>query len=161
MMGKVMEFLKGKLSEDDMKACEALMKPEGAQDEPPATPGTPKKPDDDVVSKPAMDRAIKAAVDQAEARTVARMNGIADAKVAVRPHVGEITAAMDSAAAVYRLALDAAKVDHEGIDDAAVLGKMVKMLPLPGAAPKPRIAQDAGSKDFATRYPEAGRLKSH
>ena len=64
---------------------------------------------------------------------------------------------MDSAAAVYKLALDAAGVDLTGVPEAAY-GAMVRMLPKPGTAPevKPRVAMDSsGAADFNKRFPSA------
>lgn len=114
------------------------------------------KPTDKKDDKPAMDaKTIRAA-------TIAEMNAIRQAERDVRPHVGEIAVAMDSAAAVYKLALDAAKVDLTGVPESAY-GAMVKMLPAPTAglaAPRKRVAMDAAAnEDFAKRFPTAGTLK--
>jgi len=96
------------------------------------------KKDDKKDDKAAMDAALKS-VEQA---TVERMNAIRAAEKAVRPHVGELATAMDSAAAVYKLALDAAKVDLTGVPESAY-GAMVKMLSVPGDKPKVPVAMDS------------------
>lgn len=111
---------------------------------------------DDKKDKPAMDEAtVQKLLAKNTADTVARMNAIRQAEKDVAPFIGEV-AAMDSAAAVYKLALDHAKVDLAGVPEAAY-GAMVKMLPKPGSKPDvPRIAQDAASAaDFAKRFPSA------
>ncbi|MFJ3048504.1 DUF2213 domain-containing protein [Herbaspirillum chlorophenolicum] len=106
--------------------------------------------------KPAMDEAtVQKLLAKNEAATVARMNAIRQAEKEVAPFIGEVVA-QDSAAAVYKLALDHAKVDLTGVPEAAY-SAMVKMLPKPGAkVESPRIAQDAASAaDFAKRFPSA------
>jgi hypothetical protein len=116
---------------------------------------------DDKVSKTAMDAAIRAAVVQAQKATVTRLNAIREAEQAVHPHVGALTVAMDSAEDVYKLALDAAQVDLDGVPPAAYAA-MVRMLPKPGAAPtaKARPAMDAkANDDFVKRFPGAVSLK--
>lgn len=111
---------------------------------------------DDKKDKPAMDEAtVQKLLAKNTADTVARMNAIRQAEKDVAPFIGEV-AAMDSAAAVYKLALDHAKVDLTGVPPEAY-GAMVKMLPKPGTKVEtPRIAQDAASAaDFAKRFPSA------
>lgn len=114
---------------------------------------------DKSMSKPAMDAAIAAAVEKVRADTIAEMNAIREAEAAVAPHIGTIKVAMDSAAAVYRLALDAAKVDLTGVPEAAYAA-MVRMLPLPDAKRvAPRVAMDAAAeKGFRDRFPTASEL---
>lgn len=106
--------------------------------------------------KAAMDAAIKAAESRTEKATIARMNAIRTAEKEVQPLIGEVVA-QDSAAAVYKLALDHAKVDVEGVDPSAYRA-MVKMLhkPAESGAVKVKIAQDAATaSDFANRFPGA------
>lgn len=150
-MSKVLAFLKGKLSDEDLAEVSAM-----AGGEAPALDGMdgdepvfPPKKDDD---KPAMDAAsIRAA-------TIREMNEIADAKKAVFPHVGEV-AAMDSADAIYRFALDAAKVDLGGVHPSAFKA-MVGMLPGKVTAPAPRLGMDEAAREsFAKRFPTARPLK--
>ena len=97
--------------------------------------------------KKAMDAALKA-VEQA---TVERMNAIREAERIVRPHIGELATAMDSAAAVFKLALDAAKIDLAGVPESAY-GAMIKMLPPPGGAPKVHVAMDSGVSAEITAF---------
>jgi hypothetical protein len=125
-----------------------------------------------MITKAAMDAAIASAVTQArkqaaqdaEASTIARLRAIAEAERAVRPHIGEITVAQDSAAAVYRLALDAAGVDLAGVPEAA-FPAMVKMLQKPSEQTQPvatkvgRVALDSAAVSKRNEmFPNAHRL---
>jgi uncharacterized protein len=133
-------------SDDDYKKRMDAKKPAADEDD-------EKKKDD----KTAMDAAIKSAVSVAEKATIQRMNAIRQAEKEVQPLIGEVVA-QDSAEAVYKLALDHAKVDLTGVP-AAAYGAMVRMLPKPGDVKQPRVAMDAASADdFAKRYPTAGKL---
>lgn len=123
-------------------------KPEGANDADEDDEGkkkTAEDEDDDKVDKPAMDAAIAAARQSAVTETIAKMRAIQQAERDVEPHVGALAVAQDSAEAVYRIALDAAKVDHEGINDVKALRAMVGMLPKAGDAKAPKIAQDSAA----------------
>lgn len=77
-------------------------------------------------------RALKSGgyVTNAEAQQMANdavnaRNDLDRARTAVVPLVGAVTAAMDSADAVYRFALDHVKVSHKGIKDTAALAAVV------------------------------------
>lgn len=114
-----------------------------------------KKAEEKDKDKTAMDAAISSAVKHAEKATIERMNAIRAAEKEVLPLIGEVVA-QDSAAAVYKLALDHFKVDTKGVPEAA-FGAMVRMLPKPGDAPtKTNVAMDsASSADFSKRFPGA------
>ncbi len=101
--------------------------------------------------KAAMDSAIA----KVKADTLREMRAILQAQKDVAPHIGEIVA-QDSAAAVYKLALDAADVDVTGVDPSAYR-TLVSLLQKPGAnIAKPTIAQDSANvSDFAKRFPNA------
>lgn len=87
--------------------------------------------------KPAMDHAtVTRLISEAEQRGAARVAAIEVAKKAVFPHVGEVVG-MDSADAIYKLALDAAGVDTKGVH-ASAFPAMVAMLKKPA-----EIAQDS------------------
>lgn len=125
------------------------------------------KPDDkkeDKVDKTAMDAALVEHGKKVEAATIARINAIHEAKQLVKPHVGELTGAFDSASDVLKFALDAAKIDLKGVPTEAYAA-MVKMLPKPGAAPAStgtvHVAMDAKDEaSFAERFPDANRITS-
>ena len=101
-------------------------------------------------------KAMDAAIAAAEARVVTRMNDIAAAREVVRPIIGSVSLAMDSAAAIYKLALDAAKVDLTGVDPSAYRA-MVSMLPKAGAKPA-KIAMDSGASSLNTMFPALSRI---
>lgn len=125
-MSKVMAALKGMLSDDDMAKIASIAGGDPAMDE-----------DDEDDKKPP-------AMDAAAIRKAARedMQAIRQAEREVEPHIGEVQA-MDSAADVYRLALDAAKVDTKGITSTVALRAMVGMLPRADEAKPVRIATDS------------------
>jgi hypothetical protein len=136
----------------------------GAADEPPEFPGKPKKPTSEkekpmgASDKTAMDAAIAAAVKNSEQNTTKRLNDIAEAREAVRPHVGELRVAFDSAEAVYKMALDAAGVDLTDVPPAAYKA-MVKMLVKEQTTQttKTHLAHDSAAvASFASRFPTAG-----
>lgn len=106
-------------------------------------------------AKTAMDAAISKASKEAETKTIARMNAIRAAEKEVAPLIGEV-AAMDSAEAVYKLALDNAKVDVTGVHPSAY-GAMIRMLSKQGEPTvKVNLAQDSASAaDFSKRFPTA------
>lgn len=108
-----------------------------------------------VLDKPAMDAAIAAASAAGEARAVARFNEIRTAEREVQPFVGEV-ATQASAAAVYKLALDAQGVDLTDVPEAAYRA-IVRTLPKPGEhKTTPRVAMDSsGLADFEKRFPTA------
>lgn len=154
VMAKVMAFVKGKLSDEDMAELGAMLEgnaepageDEGDEDGMEA-PGAP--------AKPAMDA-------KAFRKTAARVvTEIREAERAVAPHIGEVSVAMDSAAAIYRLALDNAGVDLKGVPTSAYKA-MVAMLPRPADAdvvPALMAADRANAgRTFAERFPEANTL---
>jgi len=115
-------------------------------------------------TKAAMDAAIASSVAKAIATTekavVARMNNLRDAERVVRPYVGEIAVAMDSAEAVYRFALDKVGVDHKELHPSA-LKPVLLAQPVPGSQkPKTTVAMDAaGAKALADRFPGIDRIR--
>ena len=137
-MAEVMAFLKGKLSDEDMATISKMLG-DGAE------PAGPAAEDDKPagVSKPAMDAAIASALVVARREAAA----IRQAEQDVEPFIGKLAVAQDSAAKVYKLALDSAKVVTKGVPPEAY-GALLRALPKPGAhtaRPDARIAQDAAS----------------
>jgi hypothetical protein len=161
--------LKGKVSDEDLAAIEAKLralklaesKDDMAGDNPVPTKDTPAAPatsngakPDDMVSKPAMDAAIKKAAKEAEDRTVARMRDISAAQEFVQPWVGKLALAQDSAEGVYRTALDTLGIETKGIHESAFRA-ILQAQPKPGDTPK-RIAQDSAQpQGFSDRFPNA------
>jgi hypothetical protein len=109
--------------------------------------------DDDENDGKAMDAAINAAHDAA----MKKFQAIRQAEKDVQPIIGEVTA-MDSAEAIYKLAIDHLGIDVTGVH-ASAYPALIKMHK--AKAEKPRIAQDAAAaSDFATLFPTAVKLKS-
>jgi hypothetical protein len=106
-------------------------------------------------------------VEPAEATVTARITqsqrAIRDAERKVRPYVGELAIACDSAEAVYRAALSALGLGDKIKDvHASALPTILGMQPLPGSQPKAKlsVAMDAaGAKSFADRVPDANRIR--
>jgi hypothetical protein len=98
--------------------------------------------------KPAMDQiavdaAIAKAREETKAATIATLNAIRQAEKEVAPFVGEVSG-LDSAEAVYKLALDAAKVDLADVP-ASAYRAIVRNLPNPNESKPARIAQDSSA----------------
>lgn len=180
---EILAMLRGKISDEDLDQIKAKLmapaaapqatddapEPPAAADEPPQTPGAanadPKngKNNEPVpISKAAMDKAIKLAADaarrEAEERTISRLRGIAEAEETVRPYVGKLAIAMDSAEGVYKAALEILKVDVKDVHPSAYRAVLMAQ-PKPGDAQKPRIAQDSSpSSEFLDAFPDASRI---
>ena len=112
------------------------------------------------VTRAAMDAAIQAAVSATTNRQVA----IRDAEKAIRPYVGELSVACDSADAVYRTALEMLNVPKvKDIHPSAyptILG-MQKKRGAANAANQPRLAVDSsgGGKSFADFLPNTSTIQ--
>lgn len=115
-----------------------------------------------MVTKPAMDAAIAAAVRTATATATKTQRDIREAERAVRPYVGDLAMAHDSAEEVYRTALTTLGVKIEGVHPSA-LPTILALQPKAGDTPKRQatpIAQDAATATaYAERFPNANRLK--
>jgi 8-oxo-dGTP pyrophosphatase MutT (NUDIX family) len=141
----------------EMKA--ARLAKQGAKDglEPDAGKGKDKP---DFVSKGAMDAALK----EVERSTIARMNEVAEAKAHVKPIVGELSMAFDSAEGVYRQAFkmqdrDVSKIKGSGAVEA--LRQMWDMIPNQNSRTvRPAIAQDSETvDDFAKTFPNMAKVR--
>lgn len=182
---KSREFLKDKLSPEDMAKCEAIWK-EGASadgeseeeseeekkhredeekkimDKKARDKGARDAEEDNEspITKSAMDAAISAVKRSASENALQLMRQVRDAERAVRPYVGELAMAHDSAEAVYRAALSALGVKEAATIHESALKTVLEMQPRAGAArPIQTIAQDAArQKSFADRFPNASRV---
>jgi hypothetical protein len=130
-------------------------------------PAKDKKPGMDTTMRAAMDAAINVAVAKAardaEASTMARLAAIRDAEREVRPYIGDIVIAQDTALDVYKLALDSLGVDTKGVTDLTALKLVLSVQPKPGE-PKPQraagMAMDQGAlSDLHKRFPGMQSLK--
>jgi hypothetical protein len=165
-----LKFLKGKLSPDDHAAVSAIFATKDGK----AKDAIPDDPDDDdkaKKAKPVINRAqddnetdpikapntkaMDAAIKVAQDATVKRMNDIRIAEKAVAPYIGEV-ALQSSAAAVYKLALDHAKVDLTDVPPTAY-SALLKLVPLPGSRdPSARVAMDSAAvSSFTKAFPTA------
>lgn len=109
--------------------------------------------DSEIMSKAAMDAAFA----EQETRIIDRMNAAIEAREAVRPLVGQVSLALDSAAAIYKFALDAYKIPVKDVHPSAYK-VMVGMIQKPGQT-KPQMAQDAQpSAALHTRFPSIARF---
>lgn len=152
------EEVKANDAEEDDEDENPKAKPALDADEPPAGPeGGAPKPGQAQDAALAMQAAIAKARTDGATEAIVRMNAIRQAERDVHPHVGEV-AAMDSAEAVYKFALDAMGVDTKGMPPVAYR-HVLAALPKRGEEPKPprsALALDsAGADDFAKRFPTA------
>ncbi len=180
-------FLKEKgMGEDDIaKACDMLAGP-AATDE---TPEEKKKREDaekekaaadakkaadaktakdnemkDMVTKPAMDAAIKAATEATAKSVRSTERGIRTALDEVRPYVGELspTLAFDSGADVIRHALGMLGVEDAKTMNADALKHVLAVQPKPGARKvdrdQPLGMDEKTTKDFNSRFADAARI---
>ena len=98
--------------------------------------------------KPAMDAALIAA--KAEKQAMAKFNAIRKAERAVAPIVGEV-AAMDSAEAVYRFAMDSVGINYKGVHPSAYHA-LIEMHQKAQKAVQPvRVAMDAAANDALSK----------
>lgn len=175
-MDAVAAYLKSKGVPDDVIAGMPGM---GAEKPAPAAPAAPAKPAKEALDKDTVetedgpdgksDKFDKGAMDAAlklvETNTIKRMNAISEAKAHVRPIVGELTMAFDSAEGVYRKAFEMQEHDVsaiKGAGAAVALKAMWDMVRVPGAAPPRRevIAQDSESAgSYAKMFPGASKVK--
>ena len=158
----ILELLKGKVSDEVLDKIRAALTPAAADENPgsadpkPAEGGAEKP---NTVDRPAMDAAIRVATQRATAQAAANFNALRTAEQDVMPLVGQVIA-MDSAADVYKFALDSLGIDTNGIHPTA-FGAMVAMAKNQQAAAKPTaLANDSAVvKSFSEAFPNAGKLK--
>ncbi len=156
------------MSEDDVAEFSEMVKKaneeKAAKDEPPPFEGKPKSPtgDQPAEAKPdeekkAMDDAIKLATDNA----IRVQREIREAERKVRPWVGELSIACDSAEHVFRTALTMLGVKNIEKVHADALPFILESQPLPGAKkPQAVPAMDENAvADFAKRFPGAARIR--
>lgn len=102
-------------------------------------------------------KAMDAAIAKVRADTIAEMNAIAAAKADVEPIVGHITAAMDSAEAVYDFALDHLGEDKTGLN---LAGKRRLVSALGSKAVAPTFATDSKARaNVADMFPQLARIR--
>ena len=120
----------------------------------------PSEQKEQLVTKAAMDRAIKIAQD----RAIKNQRSIRDAERFVRPWVGELAMDASTPADVYRATLRVLGVKGHETMHADALRPVLEAQPRPAQAAQQRlraqtIAQDAKSVgSFAERFPDAGKV---
>lgn len=141
---------------DDKKAKDKKAKDEKEEeDEDEKKEAKDKRAKDKAMDRAAMDEAIGAA----EQRVIARMTAAAEAREIVRPYVGTVSLALDSAAAIYEFTLKSHKINTAEIHPSA-FREMVKMLPRPGQPqPRERPAFDsAEGGGLESMFPSIARI---
>ena len=171
----VMAFLKDKLGAEDYAKCAEMMNGMG-EDEDDEDEESEKKQEaemadkeakdkrakdeeekPDYVEKKAMDAAISARVAAAVQDERKRQRETREAEKFVRPIIGDLAMAHDSAEGVYRTALTAKGVDIEGVHPSAYRA-LLEMLPKRQERPA-HVAMDAAAqKGFAERFPGAAKI---
>lgn len=118
---------------------------------------------DKMVTKDAMNAAIKEAVTGAV--DTERKNNVAtaEARAFVRPWVGDLSMALDSAEKVFRGAASALGVKNAEKINIEGLRAIIELQPKPGAHPSQHLAQDSArdgenSSGFYSRFPDASRI---
>jgi len=102
-------------------------------------------------------KAMDAAIADARKSIHAELRAATEAREIVRPLVGAVAIALDSAEAIYRYALDAAKVDVTDVHPSAFRA-MVGMLTVKAGA-RTRIALDSSAPSVASMFPDVARIK--
>ena len=141
---------------------------DSAKDEPPPFKGKPKVGggmDEEVkyMTKPAMDAALKKVAEDTRRAVMTNQHEIRAAEKRVRPWVGELSGAFDSADEVLAAALKSLGV--KGIDKVhpSAYPHILEAQPLPGARKQgePRVAMDEATvQSFADRFPNAARIQA-
>ena len=158
---KIVGFLQTRLSPEDLEEVAKMIGSETGGDlaavKPPQDPGKAEdEENEEMVTKKEMEGAMDAAIKTARSEAKA----IREAERAVKPWVGELELAFDSAPDVYRHALKMLGVDASKVTDVEALPLLLKAQPLPGAQKKdPVIAMDAASVDsYSKMFPGAARI---
>lgn len=156
---KIRELIGDRLSDEELAAMDDLLDGMGAKamdDDPDgAAAGAADDDEEEKVDKKAMDAAIASAVKANNERR----DAIDVARDEVRPFVGKVAVACDSAEDVYRHALSAMNIDVAGVHPSA-FRSILKAQPVPGKNPAPSITMDAKrAEDFAARFPHAARVQ--
>jgi len=152
------EKLKDKLSAEDWKAaCDDIDGME-AEDEETEEERKEREAKDRKAKDEEMKIETKKAMDEAMAGERQRQRDVREAERFVRPWVGDLAIAYDSAEEVFQAALEARGKTTKGIHPSAYRS-ILEMLPKPGAEHRPannRPAMDsAGTKSFGEMFPGA------
>ena len=119
---------------------------------------------EDAASKIAMDAAVQAASKATETRIVARMNAARDAETFVRPWVGQLAIAYDSAEEIERATAIVLKIPGADKVHHSALRSLISLMPKPGErqrdlAHDARPRGDSDATGFSKRFPDAQRIR--
>lgn len=107
-----------------------------------------------------MDEALAKHGEKVKRETIATMRSIQEAQAHVKPVVGEINMAFDSAEGVYQKAFEMignkAAAKMTGLDNLRTAWGLV---PRPGARKEPMAQDEVGGDDFAKRFPNASKVR--
>lgn len=150
---------------DEAKIAEALkLAGAGAKDSDDDKDKPPVKDEEPMVTQTAMDAAIQAAVSKAatetEARVMASQRALSEAREFVRPWVGDVSLALDTAEAVLRATVSRLGVKADGLHVDA-LRPIIEAQPKPGErkAPATPAMDSATASDFSKRFPHAANIR--
>lgn len=108
--------------------------------------------------KKAMDEMSASLRKQIMADVTSQMNAAIQARQDVRPHVGEVALAFDTAEAIYAYTLKAKKVSLDGVHPSAYKA-MVGMIPKPGRTERTvALALDTAAPSIAEMFPNIARI---
>jgi hypothetical protein len=164
-IAQILQYLKGKISEEDLAKVMEMCNDEDPERKP---PDAEDEEEDEMVSKGAMDEALRKNTADTERRVVKRMNDIADAKAEVVPLVGELHQAFDSADSVRKHALEMVGAKIDGVHPSAYSTLVENQIELKRARNRrPATSLEGGGHafdakpgegGFAKRYPNAGKI---
>jgi hypothetical protein len=158
---KRMEFLKGKLSAEDMATYDSMCAPKATDETPEAKAEREKKEKEAMAAKDAdpaktLEKAEKA-MDEKIAKVRADFQGVQEALRKVRPLVGELTVAFDTAEGVYRHVLKMKNVKGHDTMHADALPMALDMqidkhTKKPAEVQQPMAADEKSAKGFAELF---------
>lgn len=156
-VAKVLNFLRDKLSDEDYAAAARLVQAEEAMDE---AGDDDKEKDNPAMDDATVNRRIADAAENARKGALADAAAIRTAEREVQPVVGELVA-MDSAAAVYKVGLEAMGVDLSKLP-ASAYGETFRAVKAARDA-VPTLAHDSrptanSRNDFDKRFPKRTKL---
>lgn len=144
----IVDFLKGKISEDDLGQIQSMLsaRPAGDSDhaEDEDKEDEQANDNDQGITKAAMDAAIAKATAETAKQVRQEVEALATAREEVAPIVGKV--AMDSAESVYKYALDHMGVNIKGVHPSAYRS-MVSLAKNAQTKPKQSYAQDSKLDD--------------
>ena len=155
------EFEEWKKKKAEDRAAKDKAAKDNAKDAPAGFEGMPKVGEGPVVMKSGMDAALEAHGKKVRETIMAEQRAVHEAVNDVRPWVGALAMAHDSADAVYRTALGALSIDVADVKELPALKAILHATPKPGARGRGEDlpAMDAaGADDFNKRFPGAARI---